>query len=520
MRMSQSRLTTSASSALLGAEVVVEQAARHAGLAGHVVERRARGAARRDGVAHRVDDARALSPVSSRGSRDPHEADASRGLARPTAKREVGPTVRAEPRGGGRWVCQTGPSRAGSSPRPARRAARARRPRSAARDRGLAAPRRRPAPAPRRASRRRAGHGRPRAGQRRRSSACARLQADALGPGRRAAARPSPARRRPAARASPRRAPSRARSACSTASSPPTASAARRPRSDGDVTLRRQGRGPDDRRAPDRRRAQRARLRRRRRPRDRQPATAPGSRRSLTEPRGRWPAGATVVVADVDADAADGADPAATPTPTRDPHPARRPARREGHEDRREGQAQGRTPSSAASRAGRSSSPSTATPAWPTTSARPREIGAHQGNDVFAPFGAPVLAVADGTLEKVGTLPISGNRLWLRTKARRHVLLRAPVGVLARRGRRPRGQGRHRARLRRQHRRRRADAAAPALRGPPRRPATPSTRTRILIAWQQHGARPRRRLAAAATAPTPRSARARSSRSATSSRAS
>jgi murein DD-endopeptidase MepM/ murein hydrolase activator NlpD len=46
-----------------------------------------------------------------------------------------------------------------------------------------------------------------------------------------------------------------------------------------------------------------------------------------------------------------------------------------------------------------------------------RQIGAHQGNDVFAPFGAPVLAVADGVVEKVGTLAISGNRLWLRTKA-------------------------------------------------------------------------------------------------------
>jgi murein DD-endopeptidase MepM/ murein hydrolase activator NlpD len=46
-----------------------------------------------------------------------------------------------------------------------------------------------------------------------------------------------------------------------------------------------------------------------------------------------------------------------------------------------------------------------------------REIGAHQGNDVFAAFGAPVLSVADGVVEKVGTLPISGNRLWVRTKA-------------------------------------------------------------------------------------------------------
>jgi murein DD-endopeptidase MepM/ murein hydrolase activator NlpD len=45
------------------------------------------------------------------------------------------------------------------------------------------------------------------------------------------------------------------------------------------------------------------------------------------------------------------------------------------------------------------------------------DTGAHEGNDVFAPFGAPVLAVADGVVEKVGTLRISGNRLWLKTTA-------------------------------------------------------------------------------------------------------
>jgi murein DD-endopeptidase MepM/ murein hydrolase activator NlpD len=43
------------------------------------------------------------------------------------------------------------------------------------------------------------------------------------------------------------------------------------------------------------------------------------------------------------------------------------------------------------------------------------DTGKHEGNDVFAPFGAPVLAVADGTVHRVGTLPISGNRLWLHT---------------------------------------------------------------------------------------------------------
>jgi murein DD-endopeptidase MepM/ murein hydrolase activator NlpD len=44
-----------------------------------------------------------------------------------------------------------------------------------------------------------------------------------------------------------------------------------------------------------------------------------------------------------------------------------------------------------------------------------QHTGTHEGNDVFAPFGAPVLAVADGTIHRVGTLPVSGNRLWLHT---------------------------------------------------------------------------------------------------------
>jgi murein DD-endopeptidase MepM/ murein hydrolase activator NlpD len=43
----------------------------------------------------------------------------------------------------------------------------------------------------------------------------------------------------------------------------------------------------------------------------------------------------------------------------------------------------------------------------------PREIGPHQGNDIFGEFGSPVVAVTAGTVSKVGTLPIAGNRLWL-----------------------------------------------------------------------------------------------------------
>ena len=43
-----------------------------------------------------------------------------------------------------------------------------------------------------------------------------------------------------------------------------------------------------------------------------------------------------------------------------------------------------------------------------------------------------MVAVADGTIERVGTLPISGNRLWLRTRPRRRLLLRAPLRLRAR----------------------------------------------------------------------------------------
>lgn len=41
----------------------------------------------------------------------------------------------------------------------------------------------------------------------------------------------------------------------------------------------------------------------------------------------------------------------------------------------------------------------------------------HEGIDLFAARGAPVVAVADGTLFRVGYSGISGNRLWLRDSA-------------------------------------------------------------------------------------------------------
>ncbi len=40
--------------------------------------------------------------------------------------------------------------------------------------------------------------------------------------------------------------------------------------------------------------------------------------------------------------------------------------------------------------------------------------GWHHGEDIFAQEGAPILAVADGTLHQIGFIPIGGYRLWLR----------------------------------------------------------------------------------------------------------
>jgi murein DD-endopeptidase MepM/ murein hydrolase activator NlpD len=41
-------------------------------------------------------------------------------------------------------------------------------------------------------------------------------------------------------------------------------------------------------------------------------------------------------------------------------------------------------------------------------------VGWHHGEDIFAPLGAPVLAVAKGTVYSVGWNDVGGNRLWLR----------------------------------------------------------------------------------------------------------
>src|SRR5215213_3112473 len=49
-----------------------------------------------------------------------------------------------------------------------------------------------------------------------------------------------------------------------------------------------------------------------------------------------------------------------------------------------------------------------------TYAAARADVGWHHGEDIFAPLGAPILAVADGTVFSVGWNDLGGNRFWLR----------------------------------------------------------------------------------------------------------
>ncbi len=132
---------------------------------------------------------------------------------------------------------------------------------------------------------------------------------------------------------------------------------------------------------------------------------------ALGAARGDLPAGTRVRVAVADADARDAvvATPTPTPTPTATPTP--KPKKAKKAERRKAPKVRERLTGQ------RYAFPVYGKADVADDFGADRQIGAHQGNDVFAPFGAPVLAVADGVVEKVGTLPISGNRLWLRTEA-------------------------------------------------------------------------------------------------------
>jgi murein DD-endopeptidase MepM/ murein hydrolase activator NlpD len=169
---------------------------------------------------------------------------------------------------------------------------------------------------------------------------------------------------------------------------------------------------------------------------------ANGLRVDVTDPSSGLHAGTQLVVGHVEADATAGAAPArpraAAPKPDQVPasppagapdQPATPPSGPPPGADGETGDGGGLAPVPPSFTLPRRPAP--ATPALPTTAAgyvfpvfghaaytndfgAPRAVtGWHHGNDIFAAEGTPLVAVADGTLSKVGVNPLGGNRLWL-----------------------------------------------------------------------------------------------------------
>jgi murein DD-endopeptidase MepM/ murein hydrolase activator NlpD len=145
----------------------------------------------------------------------------------------------------------------------------------------------------------------------------------------------------------------------------------------------------------------------------------------LTKPYGPYPAGTVLHVAYAAASASDGTAPTHTHTPTRKP-PKSTPK-----------QTKPKTPA-------HTKHPNSSKPTKPARRRKPSrthvlltskgfvfpvygkynytdtfgafraDTGFHEGNDIFAAAGTPLVAVCDGSLNRVGTLPISGNRLWVK----------------------------------------------------------------------------------------------------------
>jgi hypothetical protein len=138
-----------------------------------------------------------------------------------------------------------------------------------------------------------------------------------------------------------------------------------------------------------------------------------GLKLTLTSEAEGFPAGTEIVVADVSARARGGV---ATPAPTAEPTRTAEPE-------------ETATPDPTATPRPRQRKPA----GWrkrlmskrfvfpvggPTRIAGPfgsfrATTGSHQGNDLFADFGTPVVAASDGVVQNVGSLKISGNRLWV-----------------------------------------------------------------------------------------------------------
>jgi murein DD-endopeptidase MepM/ murein hydrolase activator NlpD len=141
----------------------------------------------------------------------------------------------------------------------------------------------------------------------------------------------------------------------------------------------------------------------------------------LTKAYGSHPAGSVVKVAYAAAEASDGTAPPPPPKPKPPkpkPEPSKpKPDRQAGPGKKQPGKAKRRKPSrTKVLLTGKGFvfpvyGKHTYSDDWGAPRA---DTGFHEGNDIFADAGTPLVAVCDGSLNRVGTLPISGNRLWVK----------------------------------------------------------------------------------------------------------
>ena len=152
----------------------------------------------------------------------------------------------------------------------------------------------------------------------------------------------------------------------------------------------------------------------------------------LTADHGGLPAGTEILVAHAEAAVSTPVDTttATQPATTTRRSPIGRPAHRHGRSRCRSRRRPGCTRTSPApssgfrrrtsrrrSRRRATSSPSTAASSFADTFGAARAgVVWHHGQDIFAPLGTPLLAVADGTIFSVGWNDLGGYRLWLRDR--------------------------------------------------------------------------------------------------------
>jgi murein DD-endopeptidase MepM/ murein hydrolase activator NlpD len=146
-------------------------------------------------------------------------------------------------------------------------------------------------------------------------------------------------------------------------------------------------------------------------------------RATLSKAYGGYPAGSTARVAYAQASASDGsAPPAPKPKPQPAPKPGKpsttpstpKPSQPKSKQSKKH---KHRKPDPYKSRL---MGPGYVFPVYgkhnftDTFGAARADTGFHEGNDLFGAAGTPIVAVCDGSLNRVGTLPISGNRLWVK----------------------------------------------------------------------------------------------------------